>query len=315
MRASHRAGRPIATADLIAQKNRDVEEISEHTLAVLDTFRVDALDLQGRNIPGTGKTDLAILTAAEAQVSAYSMHSPKGGIVGETERKCRLQYTALREWTPNVAFIDEITEAMPLQRSDFDGDSGASRAVAAAMLTALSDESRRGRSLIIATTNCPWRMGAAMRSRFTLIPVLHPLCEDYPAIILAIARRTSGTTLDPADKRIGLAADLFYQKGANPRHIRAALSNALLLHGELNPETVLFAAHDLCASQDMDSAIYSDLWAIKACSSRSFLPWSEEPAAYALPAHLRGIVDPASGEVNQGELEKSLEALRPHANL
>jgi hypothetical protein len=243
------------------------------------------------------------------------MHSPKGGIVGETERKCRLQYTALREWTPNVAFIDEITEAMPLQRSDFDGDSGASRAVAAAMLTALSDESRRGRSLIIATTNCPWRMGAAMRSRFTLIPVLHPLCEDYPAIILAIARRTSGTTLDQADKGIGLAADLFYQKGANPRHIRAALSNALLLHGELNPETVLFAAHDLCASQDMASAIYSDLWAIKACSSRSFLPWSEKPAAYALPTHLRGIVDPASGEVNQGELEKSLEALRPHANL
>ena len=38
-------------------------------------------------------------------------------------------------------------------------------------------------------------------------------------------------------------------------------------------------------------------------------------AAYALPTHLRDIVDPASGEVNQGELEKSLEALRPHANL
>lgn len=81
-------------------------------------------------LPAQEKTDLAILTAASA-VSAYAMHSPKGGIVGETERKCRLQY-ALREWTPNVSFIEEITEAVPLERSEFDGDSGASGAVGAA---------------------------------------------------------------------------------------------------------------------------------------------------------------------------------------
>jgi hypothetical protein len=105
-------------------------------------------------------------------------------------------------------------------------------------------------------------MGAAMRSRFTLIPVLHPLAEDYPAIILAIARRISGTTLEP-DSRIGEAAALFYQKAANPRQIRAAMSNALLLKGNLSPDAVLFAAQDLCASYDRASAIYSDLWAIK----------------------------------------------------
>jgi hypothetical protein len=345
LRASHRSGRAVANAELIAQKNRDVEEISEHTLAVLDTSRVGSLDLQGRNIqlpqrvlstlsealrkgdpnmpaqvllvgsPGTGKTDLAISTAAQAHVSAYVMHSPKGGIVGETERKCRLQYMALREWTPNVAFIDEITEAMPLMRNDFDGDSGASRAVTAAMLTALSDETRRGRSLLIATTNCPWRMGAAMRSRFTLIPVLHPLCEDYPAIVLAIARRICGAVLDPADRQVGEAATLFYEKGANPRQIRGALSNALLLRGVLSPENVLFAAQDLCESQDLASAIYSDLWAIKVCSSRSFLPWSENPASYKFPKYLDGIVDTVSGEVNITELEKKLELLRPHANL
>jgi len=345
LRGSHRSSRPIACNDLIKQKNRDVEDVSEHTLAVLDTSRVEALDLQGRNIcvprrvlsrfaealrradsnmpaqvllvgpPGTGKTDLAILTAASAQVSAYAMHSPKGGIVGETERKCRLQYMALREWTPNVAFIDEITEAMPLMRNNFDGDSGASRAVTAAMLTALSDETRRGRSLLIATTNCPWRMGAAMRSRFTLIPVLHPLCDDYPAIIQAIARRISGVFLDPTDSSIGEAAGLFYEKGANPRQIRAALSNVLMLRGVLNAETALFAAHDLSESQDMASAVYSDLWAIKVCSSRSFLPWSDNPAEYRFPKYLDGIVDAANGAVNLSELEKKLEALRPYVNL
>jgi hypothetical protein len=345
VRASHRTARPIATADFVAQKNRDVEEVSEHTLSVLDTSRIDGLDLRGRNIevprriltrfaeglrkgdahmpaqvllagaPGTGKTDLAIFTAAKAQVSAYSMQSPKGGIVGETERKCRLQYHALREWVPNVAFLDEATEAMPLTRSDFDGDSGASRAVTAAMLTALSDESRRGRSLLIATTNCPWRMGAAMRSRFTLVPVLHPLANDCPVIIAAMVCRINGTKLDPADKIVAEAAALFHQKNANPRQIRSALSNALLLKGCLTPEATLFAAKDLCASYDMASGIYSDLWAIKACSSLSFLPWSEDPTNYDYPKYLDGVIDKSSGEPILGELEKSLELLRPHANV
>ena len=185
LRSSHRTGRKLSVSELIERKSHDVEEISEQTLTVLDTSRVERLDLRGTNMevpryvldsfaekprqgnpnvpaqlllvgsPGTGKTNLAILTASQAQVAAYRMNSPKGGIVGETERKCRLQYLALKEWTPNVAFVDEITEAMPLERSDFDGDSGASRAVTAAMLSALSDESGRGRSLLLATANCP----------------------------------------------------------------------------------------------------------------------------------------------------------------
>jgi hypothetical protein len=248
------------------------------------------------------------------------------GVTSQTERKCRLQYTALREWTPNVSFIDEITEAMPLERSEFDGDSGASRAVGAAMLTALSDESRRGRSLLIATTNCPWRMGAAMRSRFTLIPVLHPLPEDYPGIILAIAKRVaSELSIAEDDPRVQQSGRLFYEKGANPRHIRSALSNAMLTYRQLTADTILFAAHDLSACMDLNSAIYSDLWALKACSSRSFLPWSEEDPSnpglivkdpsYPLPPHLRDLVDPATGEVHQTEVDKRVEELRPYANV
>jgi hypothetical protein len=345
LRASHRSGRPLTAKELVDQKNRDVEELSEHTLTVLDTTRVDNLQLYGVNItaprkvlercadalmhgdssmpanvilvgpPGTAKTDLAILTGCQSKAPAYQMHSPKGGIVGETERKARLQQTVLREWVPNVAFVDEITEALPLERSDFDGDSGATRAVTAALLTALSDESRRGKSLLIATTNRPWAMGAAMRSRFTVIPVLFPLKEDFPGIVLAIAQRiASNEKFKPSDKKILEAAQVFYQKGANPRHIRASLSNAVLLHGSLTPDVILFAAHDLCASTDFPSTVYADLWAIKSCSSQSFLPWSADPSQYPFPTHLQGIVDQA-GNINEKELKKRIEELRPYANV
>lgn len=346
LRASHLGGRKLTARELTEQKSQDVEELSERTLTPLDTSRVANARLYGLNVnkpkqilerlaeallrgdrsmpsnvllagaPGTAKTDLALLTAHQGKAAAYQMHSPKGGIVGETERKARLQQMALKEWVPNVAFVDEITESLPLERSDFDGDSGASRAVTAALLTALSDESRRGQSLLISTTNRPWAMGSAMRSRFVVIPVLHPLKEDFAGIVVAIAQLILPTTkLQAADARIREAASVFYEKGANPRHIRQALSNALLLRGDLAPDSIVFAAHDLCASTDFQSAIYADLWAIKCCSSRSFLPWSDDPTAYPFPPYLKEAVDQWTGEVNEHELNKQIEELRPYANV
>jgi ATPase family associated with various cellular activities (AAA) len=346
LRASHYSGRKLTGKELSEQKNRDVESLSENTLTVLDTSGVDNLQLRGltteiplkileryantlmngdssmpANVllvgpPGTGKTDLALITAFRAKAAAYQMHSPKGGIVGETERKARLQQTVLREWIPNIAFCDEITEALPLQRNDFDGDSGASRAVTAALLTALSDEGRRGKSLLIATTNCPWRMGAAMRSRFTILPVFHPLRCDFADIVLTTAKRVDrGNDIDGNDERIGEASTIFYEKGANPRHIRLALSNALQLHGSMTVETVLFAAKDLCCSADLPSAIYADLWAVKVTSSRSFLPWNNDPRSYPFPTHLDGVVDLATGDINHSELDKRIKEYEPYANL
>ena len=72
-----------------------------------------------------------------------------------------------------------------------------------------------------------------MRSRFTVIPVLFPLREDFPAITVATAERIAPTSqLDIADAEIVEAAGIFYQKGANSRHLRSALSNVLLLSGK-----------------------------------------------------------------------------------
>src|SRR5205085_6491519 len=121
--------------------------------------------------------------------------------------------------------------------------------------------------------------------------------------------------LQATDARIREAANIFYDKGANPRHIRQALSNTLLLRGDLTVDSIVFAAHDLCASTDFQSAIYADLWAIKCCSSRSFLPWSDDPTAYPFPSYLKEVVDQRTGEVNEHELNKQIEELRPYANV
>mgnify|MGYP001592165027 CR=1 FL=1 len=348
LRASHRGKRILTAKEISEQKNRDVEQLSEGTLRPLETSNMQNVRLVGKNVekpnnilmkladcllkgdpsmpanlllagaPGTAKTDLAKLVSFLGKSPAYEMISPKGSLVGETERKARLQQQALKEWTPNVAFCDEISESLPLERSEFDGDSGASRAVTATLLTALSDETRRGKSLLIATTNRPWAMGAAMRSRFTVIPVLFPLKEDFPSIIVTTAQRIApNSQLSATDSQIIEAANIFYQKGANPRHLRSALSNALLLSGKsvIEPNDIFFAAHDLCATTDFASTVYADLWAIKCCTSRSFLPWSDAPSQYGFPDYLKGIVNEQTGEIDETELTKRIAELKPNANV
>src|SRR5690606_3411221 len=106
--------------------------------------------------PSTAKTDLALLIARLSQTPVYSMLSPKGSFVGQTEARVRLLFRTFKEMSPAIGVIDEITEAFPTERNTMNLDSGATQSVVAEMLNALSDSSRAGRPLLVATTNCPW---------------------------------------------------------------------------------------------------------------------------------------------------------------
>jgi len=345
MRASHRHGRPLRVAELVEQKASDVLQISEGTLRLLYTERVKGVRLCGRAIghaqrvletfgdallarnaaapanvllvgaPGTGKTDLAVEIARRSRVPAFEIVSPKHSLVGETERRASLQMRILRE-SGGIGFVDEITEAFPTERSDFDGDSGASRAVLAAQLTWLSDESRRGEVLVVATTNVPWRIGKAMAERFTVVPVLMPLLEDLPAIVVSVARRVDPTCeVEERDPEIGEAAVLFHRKGASPRHIRQALSQARLVADRLTPERIRTAAEDLLLVEDRSSSLLAELCAIRACSLRSFLPWAGAPSSYPYPEHLEELVDRSTGDVDREALERRIHELAPYGNV
>lgn len=348
LRASHRGQRVLTAKEIGEQKNSDVLELSERTLLPFDTGEAEKISLVGKNIerpqaimlrladgllrgnplmpanvllagaPGVAKTDLSKLVAGRSRVPAYKMLSPKEGIVGATERRARLQQQVLSESVPNVAFCDEITEAFPLERGGFNGDSGASDAVRAELLTALSDVTRCGKSLLIATTNRVWAMGAAMRSRFTVIPVLYPLVEDFPLIIIATAKRIApASNLAKDDPQIAEAARIFYQKGANPRHIRAALSNTLLFSGKnrFEPKDILLASANLSTTTDFHSTVYADLWAIKYCISREYLPWYDSPHSYPFPDYLKDVVNPETGDILEQALNAKIKEIEPYANV
>lgn len=354
---SHNKGISITAKELIAKKQADVLSLSEGTLQLLDTDRIKNVELKGVNIerpayyvtqwayglrqndpltpsnilllgaPSTGKTDLALRVALLAGVPAFKLLSPKGGIVGETERKARVQMETLRRLSPSIGFIDEITEAYPMSRQETNLDSGASAAVTANLLEHLSDKSRDGRSMIVATSNCGWRLGTAMLSRFLVVPVLSPVLSDYPQIIYSIAKSLDPKTkLDINDANVVSAATIFYEKNLPPRNIRQSLKWALSELKTLSPNVILWAAEYATPLDHASrlSAQYSDLYAIHLSSSKLLLPWYRETDPqthafeidknYPFPDYIRDILDD-NYEVDPKKLHAKLEELKPYVNV
>ena len=340
-------GRPVTHVALTERKRADVVAISEGTLNLLDTERVAGIRLVGRTIerpfklmqtwaegikrgdprtpvnvifcgaPSTAKTDLALLTALLSRTPAYSILSPKGSFVGQTEARVRLLFRIFKELYPAIGIIDEISEAFPTERNTMNLDSGATQAVVAEMLNALSDSSRAGRTLLIATTNCPWKVSDAMGSRFLFVPVLSAVEEDYPAILCAIAANLlPEVDWDSQDREINAAAAEFYRKGASPRVMRTLISSKIATTGTIGAALLARAAR-ACAPQDprsRASAEYADLFAIRKCSDLEMLPW-HGVSDYPLPAYLEGIVDTASGEIDHERLDRRIRELEPIANV
>lgn len=341
-RASQMSGLPIDTCGLIEQKTKDVQTISEETITMLDTTRVKHVSLEGENIrvpmdflrqqaeglhshdkaihsnvllmgaPGTGKTDMAILTAQWAGVPIYQLNSPKAGIVGETERRAMLQSRIFSSTAPCIGFIDEITEGVPTQRTQ-NLDSGASDAVMQTLLNTLSDNTRE--SLLIATTNCGYKMGAAMRDRFVIVPVIMPSIADFPKIICSIAKQISGIILNPQEAYITEAAKVFYEKHLMPRRIRTAIILACTEDG-LSPKTIFEAARDANPLEEASwlSAVYSDLSAISLTVSRRLLPWYGCEDRYPFPTYIQDILDD-NCEVDTIKLNREIKRLEPYVNV
>lgn len=340
---SARSGWAITRMQLIERRRDDIVTMSDGTLRLLDTSRLASSRLTGRMItpvlailsrwaerlrkgdtamptnlllcgsPSSGKTDVALLMALLAGVPAVEMASPKGSFVGETERRAKLQWRIFKELSPVLGFIDEITEQWGLRRNQTNLDSGATDAMQGAMLEALSDVSRSGKNLIVGTTNCPWRLGAAQETRWTILPVLSALPEDYPAIIAALLQGMSkGDNFDPQDRVLLEAARLFADKGTPPRNIRSALSiEASLRDGPLTPERVRHAAVQIqpLSQKARISSEYADLAAISQCTTAEFLPWAQNLAEFPFPIWLKPLVDTVTGQINSSALDARMAEL------
>lgn len=135
---------------------------------------------------GTGKTFLAMASAAEAGVNFVELKLSKllNRHVGGTEEQTQKLLEAIWAAAPCIAFIDEIESALGGGRVTV-GDSNTTGRMFNAIMTFLSDESRLGKIVVMAATNRPDMLDPALirAGRFgAILPVLPPPRENDAAV-------------------------------------------------------------------------------------------------------------------------------------
>ncbi len=339
----------ISSADLYKKKQTDIIQISEGTLEAVDYERIKSHRLVGKNIqrpleimklvteavksgrktslrniifcgaPATGKTDLATYTAYLSGVQSFVLNSPKSGIVGESERKTKLMLNLLRE-QHGIGIIDELEMVLPMNRNLQSADGGVTTNLMGQLQSFLSDASLCGKVSLIATSNKPGDISQAMLSRWIILPVLMPLKEDYPSILLNISRGIAEMTADENDPDLVQAAESFYYSGTSPREMRESIIASLaIIPGDLTTKHIVFASQDKITTGNRASYIHSDLMAISLCLNNSFLPWwnlennCPDPN-YPYPDYVLEVLD-ENHKINRGKLDRKIRELEPYSNV
>ena len=113
--------------------------------------------------PGTGKTLLAKAVANEAQSNFISIKGPEllNKFVGESEKGVREVFSKARENAPTVVFFDEI-DSIASERGSGTTDSGVGERMVSQLLTELDGLEELEDVVVIATTNRPDLIDAAL---------------------------------------------------------------------------------------------------------------------------------------------------------
>jgi transitional endoplasmic reticulum ATPase len=113
--------------------------------------------------PGTGKTLLAKAIANESQSNFISIKGPEllNKFVGESEKGVREVFEKARSNAPTVVFFDEI-DSIAGERGQRVGDSGVGERVVSQLLTELDGLEELEDVVVIATTNRPDLIDAAL---------------------------------------------------------------------------------------------------------------------------------------------------------
>jgi transitional endoplasmic reticulum ATPase len=150
--------------------------------------------------PGNGKTRYVQAAAKELGFNAIALRMSNilGATVGTSERQLASLFQVARSLSPSILFIDEIDQTQVGQRGHTSGSPVAAN-LFGALLMFLGDEAIRGKVLVVAATNHPEWLDAALKrsGRFDLVyPILSP-DEAARRSILEVQARLQATILSP----------------------------------------------------------------------------------------------------------------------
>ena len=146
--------------------------------------------------PGTGKTLLAKAVATEAEANFISVKGPEffSKWVGESERAVRETFRKAKQAAPCVVFFDEI-DAIAAARGGGDLDSGVGERVISMLLTELDGLEELHSVTVIAATNRPDLVDAALLRPGRFDRLLHIPPPDLAARKQILRIHTKGKPL------------------------------------------------------------------------------------------------------------------------
>ncbi|MFB6250727.1 MAG: CDC48 family AAA ATPase [Halobellus sp.] len=197
--------------------------------------------------PGTGKTMLAKAVANESESNFISVKGPEllNKYVGESEKGVREIFQKARENAPTVVFFDEI-DSIATERGSNTGDSGVSERVVSQLLTELDGLETLEDVVVVATTNRPDLIDAALLrpgrlDRHVHVPVpdegarraifqVHtqhkPLADDVD--LDSLSRRTEGyvgADIEAVCREASMAASREFINSVSPEEVGDSIGN------------------------------------------------------------------------------------------
>lgn len=324
----------ITKNEIISEKEKLIEQISEKTLTVLPTD-ITFDDLAGLDVPkrilkdfaqklsiqhasspraillagppGTGKTTIASAFANACGFNLVELSDEiKSMWVGQSEARLSLALQLIQSLSPVILFIDEIDQTFS-NRSNASMDGGVSSHYLKTLFKFAARDDLRGKICIVGCSNTPQMLDPAMINRFVTIPLLEATPKEMAAIFPKIQKRITGKeTLNPQNENLLQGCEHIYRKGASPRQIFDVINKTISKHGsDFREDHILESCLSFRSNGDPVSGAYSSLSAIRLTAFDDYFPWAGNPE-YPLPWYLGGVVNLNDGSVNDLELNKKL---------
>lgn len=333
-RESKAQEKTVSKTEIISEKEKLIEQISEKTLTVLPTD-ISFNDLAGLDVPkriledfakklsvqdasspraillagppGTGKTTIASAFANACGFNLVELSDEiKSMWVGQSEARLSLALQLIQSLSPVILFIDEIDQTFS-NRSNAGMDGGVSSHYLKTLFKFAARDDLRGKICIVGCSNTPQMLDPAMINRFTTIPLLEATPKEMAAIFPKIQKRITGKeTLNSFNKNLIQGCEYIYRKGASPRQIFDIINKTISKYGfGFREEHVLESCLIFRSNGDPISGAYSSLSAIRLTAFDDYFPWAGN-SEYPFPWYLEGIVNLTDGSINEIELNKRL---------
>jgi SpoVK/Ycf46/Vps4 family AAA+-type ATPase len=230
--------------------------------------------------PGTGKTSLATALAFEASFNCVRVKNIFSPYLGQSESRMEEMLSTIRSLAPVVVIRDEIDQEESV-RGAMSMDDAASKTesrIRKKWFEFLSDPNIRGQVLVVACSNRPDRIDAAMlrSGRFDVrIPVLMPDRSERAAIFREVFRRhhLQTGTLDFEE-----LADLASNRSGADLEVIVLEANRLASgqNGVVSQQDVITAINNIRSSVDQRTIDQMTWAALDRCSNRGLYPQNYE---------------------------------------